>query len=319
VTDLDIARLIIGESAAIRRVRALIARVAPTGIPVLIQGPTGSGKELVAQALHLASGRSGPFVAFNVCAIADSMFEDAVFGHVRGAFTGATSDARGYLAEAHRGTVFLDEISGLPLQAQVKLLRAIETRMFRPVGAREDQRSDFRLVAAANETLDRLVDEGRFRSDLGFRLSGVIIEVPPLRERVEDIPVLVRHFTERMAPRSHPVLFTVDAMDALRSHDWPGNVRELRHVIESAATLCGGDVLGREDVASVIRRRRAQPEVIEDSFSRRRLIEVLEQCGWDANEAARRLGVHRVTVYRRMRRLGISRPDGLRAADRRLA
>jgi DNA-binding NtrC family response regulator len=133
VTDHNVAALIIGESAAIRRVRALIERVAPTGIPVLIQGPTGSGKELVAQALHLASGRSGPLVAFNVCAIAESMFEDTLFGHVRGAFTGATADARGYLAEADRGTVFLDEIGGLPLQAQAKLLRAIETRTFRPV------------------------------------------------------------------------------------------------------------------------------------------------------------------------------------------
>jgi DNA-binding NtrC family response regulator len=193
--------------------------------------------------------------------------------------------------------------------------------MFRPVGAREDRRSDFRLVAATNEALDRLTEDGRFRSDLGYRLSGVVIEVPPLRDRLEDIPLLVRHFTQRIAPRSQapaPQL-TPDALDILRRHDWPGNVRELRHAIESAVALCGQDVLAREDISCVLRRERSRVEAAPDSFSRRRLIEVLEQCAWDANEAARRLGVHRVTVYRRMRRFGITRPEDMAAAGRRLA
>jgi DNA-binding NtrC family response regulator len=190
------------------------------------------------------------------------------------------------------------------------------------LGAREDRRSDFRLIAATNEGLDRVIDEGRFRSDLGYRLGGVVIEVPPLRERLEDIPLLVRHFTQRMAPRSQVPQLTADALDALRRHDWPGNVRELRHAIESAAALCDRDVLAREDIARVLRRgrdERSRAEVAPDSFSRRRLIEVLEQCAWDANEAARRLGVHRVTVYRRMRRFGIARPGDVSAAERRLA
>jgi len=160
---------IIGESQLIRELRSRIIRYAATNLPVLIQGPSGTGKELIAESLHTLSGRTGAFVAFNVCAVADTMFEDALFGHARGAFTGADRDRVGYLTEAHRGTVFLDEISGLSLSMQAKLLRAIETRRFRPVGARTDAVSDFRVIAASNEDIGDLVQQRRFR--LGLRDS----------------------------------------------------------------------------------------------------------------------------------------------------
>src|SRR3954470_19051267 len=192
-----IGSAIVGDSSAIQQLRALIATVAPTRLPVLVEGPTGSGKELVAAALHQASGRRGRLVAFNVCAIGDALFEDALFGHVRGAFTGAANDSAGFLREADAGTVFLDEISGLPWALQAKLLRAVETGEFRPVGAARDARSDFRVVAATNEHLDDLVECGRFRADLKHRIGGVVISVPTLAERVDDIPDLTRYFARR--------------------------------------------------------------------------------------------------------------------------
>src|SRR6185436_15443756 len=185
---------LLGESPVMCRVRALIAMVAPTRLPVLVHGATGTGKEIVAAAIHAESGRRGAFVAFNVCAIGDSMFEDALFGHVRGAYTGAVQDAQGFLREANSGTAFFDEISGLALPLQAKLLRAIELGVFRPIGARHDATSDFRVVAATNEHIHDLVANGRFRADLAHRLGGVVIDLPPLAERVEDIGLLARHF-----------------------------------------------------------------------------------------------------------------------------
>lgn len=199
-SDCALSELLIGESLPMRRLRAHIASVARTDLPVLIHGETGTGKELVAQALHLASSRTGAFVAFNVCAIPEALFESALFGHVRGAFTGATGDSVGYLAEAHHGTVFLDEIGSLSLSLQAKLLRAIETRSFRPVGARQDRSSSFRVAAATNVSVEALVGGDSFRSDLVHRLCGDLIAVPPLREHADDIPCLVEHFVTQATP-----------------------------------------------------------------------------------------------------------------------
>jgi DNA-binding NtrC family response regulator len=194
-----IADLLVGESAVMVRLRDLVLRLAPARLPVLVQGPTGAGKELVAQALHRASGRKGRCVAFNACAIPDAMFEDALFGHVRGAFSGASHDHTGYLGEANGGTVFMDEIGSLGIDAQAKLLRAVETRVFRPVGARRDQESDFRLVTATNVRLGDLVGTGRFRPDLAHRISAAVITVPALAEHPEDIPALAEHFAREAA------------------------------------------------------------------------------------------------------------------------
>lgn len=310
MNEAELANTMIGESAPVRELRALIMRVAPLNLPVLIQGPTGSGKELVAQALHAASGRPGRCVACNICAVAESMFEDTLFGHVRGAFTGATRDARGYLTEADRGTIFFDEIGGLALARQTKLLRVIETHEFRPVGAHTDRRSDFRVLAATNEPLDGLVADGRFRSDLAHRLSGIVIDVPPLSERVEDIPLLARHFAAALSGHKGRIELTRGAVRMLQTQQWTGHVRELRHVLERAAALSGRAVLGRDQVAVALGRKERGARVAgPGEFARRRLLEVLERCAWDTARAAAELGVHRATVYRRMRRRGIFVPS----------
>jgi DNA-binding NtrC family response regulator len=294
---------IVGNSDAIHRVRTMVDSVAPTNLPVLIQGPTGAGKELVAAALHAGSGRQGAFVPFNVCAVGDAMFEDALFGHVRGAFTGAVSDIPGFLREANNGTLFLDEVSGLAPSLQAKLLRAIETGVFRPVGARADTRSAFRVVAATNERLDRLVASGRFREDLSQRLRGVTIVVPPLAERMEDVAVLVRHFLDRAGAAR--VEIDRGAIDVLTDHHWPGNVRELRHVVEWSAVFCNGHLTSHIAREALAQRAPARAADTSLAFDRLTLCDALESHDWDTLAAARSLGVHRATLYRRMKRLGL--------------
>jgi DNA-binding NtrC family response regulator len=309
MTMFEPGSLLIGDSLPMRQLRSLVSRIAGSSLPVLIQGETGSGKELVAHALHQQSGRAGGLVALNVCALPDTMFEASMFGHVRGAFTGALHDSAGYMTEAHRGSLFLDEVSGLSQGNQLKLLRALETREFRPVGGRADQRSDFRLIAASNEELSRLVEHGRFRRDLVHRLGGIRVTVPPLRERLEDVPMLATHFALRaqhgVGARAMDVVIAGGAMRALQAHTWPGNVRELRHVVEASLALADGAV-SADDVAALI-----EPAAVL-SLSRRRqqhqgrdLLEQLDRCAWDVNEVASELGVHRATVYRRLRRLGL--------------
>lgn len=315
----EIATLLIGESAPMRRLREDVVRAARTDLPVLVQGPTGSGKELVARALHVTSGRSGEFVAFNVCAIADALFEAAVFGHVRGAFTGATADAPGYLAEAHRGTAFFDEIGGLPAAAQAKLLRAVETREYRPVGARADRRSDFRLVSATNDDVDARVAAGQFREDLAERLAGVVVHVPPLAARRADVPALVRHFARQLeGPDARA--FTDAALDVLTSYDWPRNVRELRHAVARALAWCAEPVVGADAVGQALARRTTPATTLTVGGAggppwvpagdareqeRRRLAELLRACGGDTGRAAHALGVARATLYRRLEKVGL--------------
>lgn len=303
----DMAELLIGETPVMQQLRALVARVAPSSLPVLIQGPTGAGKELVAEALHRWSGRQGNLVAFNVCALGDSMFEDAVFGHVKGAFTGALREAPGYLVEADRGTVFLDEIGGLPLAAQAKLLRAVETRQFRPVGASYDRTSEFRLVAASNERLDALVGDGRFRPDLAFRLRGVVVEVPSLSARRADIPLLARSFLEKSAPGVGLELGS-DALGELMAQGWEGNVRELKHVVERAVLNSTGRKVTRGDVRMALPLRAPADRDPAASLARRRMVNLLAAHDWDTAKVASTLGVHRATVYRQMKRLGLDGP-----------
>jgi DNA-binding NtrC family response regulator len=315
--EAGLAELIIGQSPAIRRVRDLILRAAPSHLPVLIHGPTGAGKELVADALHRASGRPGAIVAFNVCAIGDTMFEDTLFGHVRGAYTGAAADRRGYLAEADRGTLFLDEVSGLPMALQAKLLRAVETRTYRPVGSTADRRSDFRLVSATNEELGARVREGLFRADLAHRLSGLVIDVPPLTARRDDIPLLARHFAAAVATSDGtPARLSDAALRVLQGHDWPGNVRELRHVVECAIVLADSPVLHARDLIEVLAQS-VQGAVPHDEpllEERAALEAVLRRCEWNTEAAALELRVHRSTLYRWMKRLGIRVPSGPRVA-----
>jgi two-component system, NtrC family, response regulator len=302
---------LVGESAPMRELRALVARVAPTRLPVLIEGPTGSGKELVAAQLHRASVRTGALVAFNVCAIGDAMFEDALFGHARGAYTGAIGESMGFLREANGGTAFFDEISGLPLPLQAKLLRAIETGVFRPIGAARDARSDFRPIAATNDDLSSLVRDGRFRADLWHRLSGVVLRVPPLVDRVDDVPLLARHFLGAAAGR-----LTDDAIASLMSRAWPGNVRELRQVLDAASVFANGAIdASAIDVA--LSNRGTNPNSPARSLAERsELVAALQRAAWDTGRAASELGIHRATMYRRMKRHGIEVPDSPPAALR---
>ena len=297
--------LIRGDSIPIRRVRELVMRVAPSNLPVLIQGPTGSGKELVAHALHLASGRRGDFVPFNVCAIAETMFEDALFGHVRGAFTGALTDTRGFLAQADRGTCFFDEVSGLALGNQAKLLRALESRQFRPVGARSDVSSDFRIVAASNEDLQALRDAGKFRDDLLHRFGKVVIRVPALSERAEDIPALARHFLSQSVGSATDL--AASAERRLMEYHWPGNVRELKSVIEASSVLSSRATLTLDDVSPFLRANASgsTPTVRSDFVLRRTVTAVMDLQG-DVYAAAEQLGVNPTTVYRRLRRAGFN-------------
>lgn len=300
--------VMIGESSKMKRLRELIRRLGPRSEPVLLQGPTGSGKELVAQAIHKQSGRTGRLVAFNVCAIPESMFEDALFGHVRGAFTGAASDSLGFLAEADKGTAFFDEISGLSLQMQVKLLRAIETGVFRPVGARGDRRSEFRIVASLNEPLNSLVSDGRFRHDLAHRIGVFVLEVPPLRDRREDIPTLARHFAANTtADHLASIALSACAIRALQDYEWPGNVRELRNVIFAMVAMAESPILDGPAVVNTLMSRGASVPVADKvDYQRRQLLDVLNRHAWNTGQAARELGVDRATVYRRMNALGIS-------------
>lgn len=292
-----------------KRLRAQIAKLGPSNVPVLIQGPTGVGKELAAQGLHAASGRRGPCVAFNVCALPEGTLESALFGHVRGGFTGAITDTPGYLAQADEGTAFFDEISGLPQRLQPKLLRAIETRSFRPVGARADRVSDFRLVVATNDDLERLVALGEFRADLFYRLRGAIVQLPPLIEHPQDIPALARHFLANAAASIDGLELTDDALAVLSAHNWPGNVRQLRQVIEYAAVIVESTRLGHDEIMMALQGAVGPGgEAAMLDIGRHRLLSLLEQARWDTAMAARALGVHRATIYRRMERLGVRPP-----------
>ena len=302
--------LLVGESLPMQRLREMIYTIAPTRLPVLIEGATGTGKELIAALVHRHSTRRGAFIAFNVCALGDSMFEDSLFGHVRGAYTGALSDSMGFLREADGGSAFFDEISGLPLMLQAKLLRAVETGVFRPIGAARDVRSDFRVVAATNEHLGDLVDRGRFRADLKHRLSGVVITVPSLADRVDDIPDLARYFAERAF--GSPLAIEEAALDLLMDTGWPGNVRELKQVIDVATAFSRG-VVDVESVRAALLHRNERPltiheRVIDERRERRELVTALQNMSWDIDRAAEALGVHRATMYRRMKRHGIEVP-----------
>ena len=309
MTFFSIDTLIVGNSAAIQRLRSLVLRLAPARIPVLIQGPTGSGKELVARSLHLARGRQAPFVAFNVAAVAESLFESALFGHVRGAFSGAVANASGYLEQANGGTCFFDEVGSLALTAQSKLLRVLEDGVFRPVGAGADRRSEFRLVSATNESIMDAVRAARFRSDLAYRLCGAIIEVPPLREHRDDIPLLAQHFLDECALAASPLKFSKSALDLLCAWDWPGNVRELKHAVERVTILTTGTTIDADSVRNTLTSAAAGDARPIREGDEELLRRVLESENWNRTSAARRLALHPITVYRRMKRLGIVPPS----------
>ena len=323
--DLGLAGGLVGDSPAMQQVRELIARVAPSDARVLIGGESGTGKELVAGALHAGSPRRDKaYVRTNCAAIPRDLVESEMFGHERGAFTGATDRRIGRFELAHGGTLFLDEVGDLGSEAQAKLLRAIEAREIERVGGGKPIKVDVRIVSATNRNLEAAVADGSFREDLFFRLNVIPMTLPPLRDRIEDLDALVRHFaalqltrTGRAAPT-----FTDEAMTALKAHRWPGNVRELANIVERLAILYPGRELRAGDVYEVLPAPRGSERTAAgslhrsdaptlpltdalDTYERQLIVRALDDTAGNVAEAARRLQTDRPNLYRRMKRLGI--------------
>ncbi len=319
---------IIGKSQAMRRVFSLIERVADTDSTVLILGESGTGKELVARAIHRASlRRAGPFIPVNCGAIPEELLESELFGHERGAFTGAIKTRLGRFELAHGGTIFLDEVAEMSPKLQVKLLRVLQERSFERVGGTRSIKVDIRVIAATNRDLEKEVREGRFREDLYYRLNVIPIPLPPLRERKEDIPLLVEHFISRFAQQKGREVRSIEqeALELLLQHDWPGNVRELENVIERMIILAEDTVLTKTDVPEYIRGRLEQrplrsfedleiPEegihlpTLVSEFEKRLILKALDKTGWVKNRAAKLLHINRTTLIEKMKKQKIMTP-----------
>ncbi|WLD12025.1 sigma-54-dependent transcriptional regulator [Planctellipticum variicoloris] len=314
---------LLGVSRAMRELRELVHRAAAAPVDLLIRGETGAGKELVARELHRHSPRgAGPFVAVNTAALPESLLESELFGHVKGAFTGAERDREGVFRRAQGGTLFLDEIGDLPLAAQAKLLRALQERQITPVGSERPIAVDVRVVSATHQPLEELIADGRFRQDLYYRLRGFEIPLAPLRARREDILVLATHFAEQaagVAGRAAPE-FGRDAIDALLTHDWPGNVRELEHALRAAVSMLTGEVLHARDLGLALPRApvgddlfapylalpfaEAKTQLVE-AFERAMVTRALEASQGNLSAAARALGMHRQSLQQKLDQLGL--------------
>jgi len=330
---------IMGKSPSLRRVLKLVERVAPTDSTVLIHGETGTGKELIARAIHdLSPRRSKPFVKLNCAALPTGLLESELFGHEKGAFTGAIAQRIGRFEVADSGTIFLDEIGEIPLELQTKLLRVLQEREFERLGSSKTLRTDARLIAATNRNLEAMVAEQKFRSDLFFRINVFPVHVPSLRERDADIPLLVRHFTQQYSRRMNKVIDTIPSatMDALRRYQWPGNIRELQNMIERAVIISTGPILSL-DVADLklAPESSSQPKAQQDEAwqesaaaaasgsktdgalrdvlhqtERRKILEALERSNWvvaGPKGAAAQLGTKRSSLQQKIRKLGITR------------
>jgi formate hydrogenlyase transcriptional activator len=310
-----VGRELIGSSAKFQEVMEQVQLVAPAICAVLIHGETGTGKELIAQEIHNRSDRAlGPFVKLNCAAIPSGLLESELFGHERGAFTGAISQRIGRLQAAHRGTLFLDEIGDLPLELQPKLLRALQEQEFERLGSSQTIHVDVRIVAATHQDLPKMVEERRFRADLYYRLNVFPIQLPPLRDRAEDIPELVRSFVARFAERMNKTIDGIPdhVMRVLCDYTWPGNIRELQNLIERAVVVTQGRWLSprldglRCSTPITVKRPARTLEEMERGF----IAETLHTTNWvvgGKQGAAARLGIPRTTLLSRMRKLGISR------------
>jgi DNA-binding NtrC family response regulator len=301
-----ITRPMVGESPAMRVLEDQIARLAATDTTVLIVGESGTGKELVARALHEASTRAArPFVAVDCGALEGNLLGSELFGHTRGAFTGASEARHGLLEEAHRGTLLLDEIANLPLDLQARLLRVLQERRVRPLGGNQEREIDVRVVAATNRDLARSVGEGRFRQDLYYRLAVVTLEVPPLRDRPGDIPLLVRHFAQKVGVRVGRPEITVapDVLSEFERYPWPGNVRELSNAVERAVILATDDVVRRAVLPSVLPRS-GGVEPLDAAVTRAEVDAIRRalRASRSRSEAARRLGISRRALYDKLAR-----------------
>jgi DNA-binding NtrC family response regulator len=303
------------KSAAMQAVFELARVAARSNSTILIQGESGTGKELLARAIHAESPRSGgPFVAVSCAALAETLLESELFGHEKGAFTGAAGRRKGKFEAAHGGTLFLDEIGDISAKLQLDLLRVLETRRFDRLGGNEGVEVDVRIIAATNRDLARAVAEGRFREDLYYRLNVIPITLPPLRERREDLPLLVEHILERLGVEMGRRLDGIsgDGLRLLMGHHWPGNVRELRNVLERAAVVAPGSLIEASDLGLVAPAAPAEGDgtlVSLEEVERRHVGEVLRRTGGNVSQAARILDIDRVTLYHKMKKYGLKRDD----------
>jgi DNA-binding NtrC family response regulator len=316
----------LGKSEAVVALRQNIRKIAATEATVLITGESGTGKELVARSLHQLSRRSTlPFVPVDCAALPESLLESELFGHEKGAFTGASLSRPGLFELAHTGTLFLDEVAELPLPLQAKLLRVLEARQLRRLGGRQLISVDVRLIAATNRDLAKAMEAGAFREDLFYRLNVIPIQVPPLRERRGDIALLATHFLLNGTPSSpsEPKGFAPEAMALLEHYGWPGNVRELKNTVERARALANQEYIQSEDLPAEIRHstgeladrsasihsfKAAKQEIVTE-FEERSLRELMERTGWNIAQAARTSGVHRKTIERKLKRYHLRRDD----------
>jgi transcriptional regulator with PAS, ATPase and Fis domain len=314
-------KMIIGKGPAMQRVFNLVEKVAATDSTILIHGESGTGKELIARAIHFRSTRAGgPFVSINCGALPESLLESELFGHVKGSFTGAIRDKEGLFKVATGGSFLLDEIGETSPAIQVKLLRVLQEKEIIPVGGTSPIKIDVRVIAATNRDLDEEVDEGRFRADLYYRLNVIPVRLPPLRERREDIPILVYHFLRKCRPQ-HPEVtqaISQDALQAMVEYDWPGNVRELENIVERSVILQAGEVLELSDLPDIVRQRKSASRaklfegtnVTLEELEKEYLVTVLNETGWQKKKASSILGINASTLYRKIQRYGLDKDRG---------
>jgi two-component system response regulator HydG len=305
---------IIGQSPSMRRLMEMLATIAPSEATVMVTGESGTGKELIARAIHANSPRrQGPYIAVNCAALAETLLESELFGHEKGAFTGAEKRREGRFLAADKGTIFLDEIGEMPLSMQVKLLRAIQEREIQRVGGDQTLKIDVRIVAATNRNLIAEVGSGRFRQDLYYRLNVVALALPPLREREEDIPLLAAHFLRKFVEKNdkHIKGFTPEAMDRMLKHSWPGNVRELENAVERAVVLALGEYISERELppalsggAEGVRTEGSFAHLTLEELERLAILDALDASGGNKSEAARRLGITRKTMHAKLAKYG---------------
>ena len=305
---------VLGSSPRIREIFQLLEMVAPSEATVLLLGETGTGKELVAQAIHRNSPRAaGPFVVVNCATLPETLLESELFGHERGSFTGATVRKDGRFLVAHHGTVFLDEIGELSLPIQAKILRVLQAREFEPVGSNRTQKVDVRIITATNRDLEKMVREGRFRDDLYYRLNVFPLVLPPLRERLEDLPVLADFFLKKYGEKNRRGVITLapEALQAFRRYSWPGNIRELENVIERGVIVCQGNVLTREDLPAALQPRGEWPAAGGESepglpeLERQLISRTLERVAGQRRQAAEILGISLDELNLKIRSYGL--------------
>ena len=306
---------IISKNGEMLKIFDILPAIAQSDSTVLIEGASGTGKELIARAIHdLSQRKDGPMVPVNCAALPDTLLESEFFGYKAGAFTDARKDKPGRFALAEGGTIFLDEIADISPALQVRLLRFIQERTYEPLGATESVKADVRIVAATNKNLDKLVKKGDFREDLFYRISVIRVKLPPLRERKEDIPLLIEHFIRRYGNLKKKGITDISpsALAVLMGHDYAGNIRELENIIEHAFVLCRGAIINIEDLPENVRPEQASPLAAADSMDDLEsayIREALKRNGWNRKKTAEELGMHKTTLWRKMKKLGIDSLD----------